>query len=59
VGFEPANGHRHPRDGHQFGLEAMSQRLRRVGGDLQIESSPGSGTAVSARVPAIPTEAGR
>jgi signal transduction histidine kinase len=41
--------------GHGFGLKAMEQRLRRVGGTLEIESAPGGGTAISASVPAIPT----
>jgi signal transduction histidine kinase len=37
-----------------FGLRAMEQRLRLVGGRLVIESAPGAGTALSASVPAIP-----
>jgi signal transduction histidine kinase len=36
-----------------FGLSGMRQRVARVAGSLAIESEPGSGTAVSARVPAI------
>lgn len=36
-----------------FGLTAMRQRVARVAGSLVIESEPGAGTAVSARVPAI------
>jgi signal transduction histidine kinase len=31
----------------------MRQRVSRVAGTLAIESEPGGGTAVSARVPAI------
>ena len=46
-----------PRDGAGrgagFGLTAMRQRVGRVAGTLAIESEPGGGTAVSARVPAI------
>ncbi|HEU4399224.1 MAG TPA: sensor histidine kinase [Actinomycetota bacterium] len=45
------------RDGQGFGLDAMRQRLRRVAGNLEIESAPGEGTAVNARVPAISAEA--
>jgi signal transduction histidine kinase len=45
---EPASG-----DGAGFGLTGMRQRVARVAGSLAIESEPGSGTAVSARVPAI------
>ena len=39
-----------------FGLTAMRQRVTRLAGHLEIESEPGGGTAVSARVPAIPRE---
>ena len=39
--------------GSGFGLTAMRQRVTRVAGSLAIESEPGGGTAVSARVPAI------
>jgi signal transduction histidine kinase len=39
--------------GAGFGLSAMRQRISRVAGTLAIESEPGAGTAVSARVPAI------
>ena len=41
-----------------FGLTAMRQRVQRVAGTLAIESEPGTGTAVSASVPAIPRAAG-
>jgi signal transduction histidine kinase len=34
-----------------FGLVAMRQRIEALSGDLQIESEPGAGTAISARVP--------
>ncbi|MEY9874434.1 signal transduction histidine kinase [Streptacidiphilus sp. MAP12-33] len=36
-----------------YGLEAMRQRLRQVGGALEIESEPGEGTAISVQVPAL------
>ncbi|HEX4094237.1 MAG TPA: hypothetical protein VHZ33_36435 [Trebonia sp.] len=39
-------------------LSAMRQRVQRVAGTLAIESEPGTGTAVSASVPAIPRAAG-
>ena len=42
-----------PADGG-FGLIAMRQRVSRLAGQLEIESEPGSGTAVSASLPAIP-----
>jgi signal transduction histidine kinase len=37
-----------------FGLIAMRQRVSRLAGQLEIESDPGAGTAVSASLPAIP-----
>ena len=39
--------------GSGFGLASMRRRVARVAGSLAIESEPGVGTAVSARVPAI------
>jgi signal transduction histidine kinase len=39
-----------------FGLNSMRQRVRSVGGVVEIESTPGEGTAVSASVPAITME---
>lgn len=41
------------RGGHGFGLRSMRQRVRSVGGTMEIESAPGEGTAVSVSVPAI------
>ena len=40
--------------GGGFGLIAMRQRVNRLAGQLEIESEPGAGTAVSASLPAIP-----
>ena len=40
-------------EGSGFGLTGMRQRIARVAGSLAIESEPGAGTAISARVPAI------
>ncbi len=40
--------------GGGFGLIAMRQRVGRLAGQLEIESEPGAGTAVSASLPAIP-----
>ncbi len=36
-----------------FGLTSMRQRVRGIGGHVEVNSAPGEGTAVSARVPAI------
>jgi signal transduction histidine kinase len=38
-----------PAQGH-FGLQGMRERLERLSGTLEIESSPGSGTTITARV---------
>jgi signal transduction histidine kinase len=40
--------------GGGFGLIAMRQRVSRLAGQLEIESEPGAGTAVSASLPAVP-----
>ena len=45
AGESPASG--------GFGLIAMRQRVSRLAGQLEIESEPGAGTAVSASLPAI------
>lgn len=42
-----------PSPGHGLGLAAMRERLDRVAGDLIIESQPGDGTALLARVPLV------
>ncbi|WP_150238062.1 sensor histidine kinase [Nocardiopsis quinghaiensis] len=42
---------------HGFGLKSMRQRIRGIGGTVEIETGEGEGTAVSATVPAIPVEA--
>ena len=41
-----------------FGLAAMRQRIEGLSGTLQVESEPGAGTAISARVPAAPQPGG-
>jgi two-component system, NarL family, sensor kinase len=37
----------------RFGLIGMRERLRLMGGELRVESGPGAGTAVEARVPLL------
>ncbi|QFG70160.1 sensor histidine kinase [Ornithinimicrobium pratense] len=39
--------------GAGFGMTSMRQRIRGVGGQVEVQSAPGEGTSVSARVPAI------
>ena len=61
-GNEPGNGpgnepgNEQGNGGGGFGLIAMRQRVNRLAGQLEIESEPGAGTAVSASVPAHPAE---
>ncbi|KGN32876.1 histidine kinase [Knoellia sinensis KCTC 19936] len=40
-----------------FGLRGMRQRAERLAGELEVESRPGGGTAVSLRLPALGREA--
>jgi len=49
-----APGNAQSQAGGGFGLIAMRQRVNRLAGQLEIESEPGAGTAVSASLPAIP-----
>jgi signal transduction histidine kinase len=59
-GFEPGLVQDRRRDAageRGFGLSGMRQRLGELGGGLEIESTAGHGTAVSARVP-VPARAG-
>ena len=51
-GFRPGKA-----DG--FGLVAMRQRVTRLAGSLEVETTPGGGTGISATVPAIPAPEGR
>jgi signal transduction histidine kinase len=56
----PANGRgpdRADSNGGGFGLVAMRQRIEALSGTLQVESEPGAGAGISARVPAMPAEA--
>ena len=47
VGFDPDG----PSRGGHLGLASMRERVRLVGGTLDIESAPGRGTTVIAWVP--------
>lgn len=47
-GFEPAAVQQRPESG--FGITGMSERARLLGGELQICSSPGTGTSINATV---------
>jgi signal transduction histidine kinase len=56
AGFDPSRlGATPDAGGHGFGLVAMRQRVEGLRGTLQVESEPGTGTAISACVPvAVP-----
>lgn len=53
VGFEPTQQARQaaPTSAGGYGLPSTSARLRELGGDLDVESAPGEGTALSAHLP--------
>ena len=53
VGFDVRqwNAKRARRDDGGYGLRAMKARLRELGGGLDVESTPGEGTALSASIP--------
>ncbi|HSK99022.1 MAG TPA: ATP-binding protein, partial [Rubrobacteraceae bacterium] len=46
VGFDPTV----PFPGH-LGLRSMHERTERLGGTLELDSSPGEGTRLHARIP--------
>lgn len=47
VGFDRA----HQNSGQGFGLSGMEQRVKKIGGELFVKSSPGAGTKISLVVP--------
>ena len=47
VGFDRTSG----RDGYGVGLTAMEDRIKKLGGELTIESAPGLGTKISFAIP--------
>ncbi|PWI15450.1 sensor histidine kinase [Streptomyces sp. Act143] len=51
-GFDPAAVPERTRTGG-FGLDGMRARAERIAGSLTVESEPGHGTALSARVPLV------
>lgn len=47
VGFEPASG---DNSGH-YGLRGMKERIRKIGGKISVDTSPGKGTDIQITVP--------
>ncbi|MFD5103953.1 sensor histidine kinase [Streptomyces cinereoruber] len=50
-GFDPLARPERDGDGGGFGLDGMRARVERLTGTVTVETAPGEGTAVSARVP--------
>jgi two-component system sensor histidine kinase UhpB len=50
-GFDVADARRRAAIGASHGLMSMQERVALVGGDLEIDSTPGRGTSVRARLP--------
>ncbi|MFH9863992.1 sensor histidine kinase [Streptomyces sp. NPDC017202] len=53
-GFDPARPPEPGPEGGGFGLAAMRARVRALGGTLTVDSAPGHGTALAARLPLVP-----
>lgn len=51
IGFDPSSPIL-PEDDHHFGIVSMNERVRQIGGTLEIETRPGYGTRISATFPA-------
>lgn len=51
-GFDPATGGFQGGSHEGFGLFSVRERLRRLGGDVEILAQPGTGTRVTVRLPA-------
>jgi signal transduction histidine kinase len=52
-GFSPVASPNGGDPHHGYGLTSMQQRVERLAGQLDIETAPGDGTAISARIPAV------
>lgn len=56
AGFEPETGRWNGSSGKGLGLIGMRERTALLGGTLEIETRPGEGTTIYARVPVRPAE---
>jgi signal transduction histidine kinase len=52
IGFDPASLDAQAAEGVSFGLRAI-RRAEKLGGTADVESTPGGGTALSVRIPAV------
>ena len=52
AGFDPGDVAK----GDRYGLVGMRERVGAVGGEIELDSAPGRGTEVRARVPSGPSE---
>jgi signal transduction histidine kinase len=60
VGFDPTDVTRSARRGAHLGLLGMTERVRSAGGTIELESRPGAGSRIAARIPhARPGPAGQ
>ena len=50
---DDGNGFDTSKTGYGTGLQGMADRLSTLGGSLQVESVPGSGTTVTGRLPVV------
>jgi signal transduction histidine kinase/ligand-binding sensor domain-containing protein len=51
IGFDPAAVGRSARRGANLGLLGMTERVRNAGGTIELESRPGAGSRIIARIP--------
>ncbi len=51
VGFDLDSLERRPEDKHGVGLAGMRERAELIGGEIEMESTPGSGTTIYLRIP--------
>jgi signal transduction histidine kinase len=52
-GFDPADFPNALPGHHSFGLRSIYERITNLGGEMEIDSSPGNGTTISLRMPFI------
>jgi signal transduction histidine kinase len=51
IGFDPAAVGRSARRGANLGLLGMTERVHNAGGTIELESRPGAGSRIIARIP--------